>query len=108
MRQTNSELFKRLTFAGLCASVITLITWLAYNDNSPLYGVLPNNFIFRIIEVVWGILNILPELLGAWLGMIISQNPHNINPIPIYVLMFVQWLFISLLFSGRILKRFRK
>ena len=107
MRQTNNELFKRLTLAAVCASVITLVTWLFYNDHSPLYGVLPNNFVFRIAEVVIGALNIFPMMIGAWIGIIISRNPHDINAIPIYALMFVQWFGIIYLVLGRLRKPFQ-
>lgn len=104
MGQTNNELFKRLALAGVFSSVITLVIWLAYNDRSPLFGFLSGNCIFGFIEVVVTVLNCVPLLLGAWLGIIISRNPHNINPIPIYVLMFVQWFAVGYLLSGRVLK----
>lgn len=66
--------------------------------------------LFEVVEVIWGLINIVPLVVGTITGIGVSGNPHSADltsaTAVVYVLIFLQWFAIGYLLSNPIYRRF--
>ena len=96
----------RLIWAGVVAVAALAFHLLVINEEAPLYPYLPGG---EALNVIWGLINIVPGFISFAAAVGSSRNPHSVNLTLsnglYWLLLLIQWFLLGLLISKLICRR---